>query len=214
MKNITRLPDGMDPIRAAGWINPGSSSWMALRARCQNLPVDFSVLIMGATSASGRMAVPLARSLGAKRIVGCARNEDALRALGGLDDVVTLLDPVEKTDFKRLGHVDVVLDYIYGPPTEHLLKSLESKDQLRQYVHIGSLAALEVSIPGQVLRSKNLVIRGSGPGSYGFGELEREMGPMLEAISKIQEELKVRVEKLSDVEKVWGEKGERIVFTV
>ena len=146
-KNSSLLPEGADPVQAAALVNPGMSSWMALRHRCQNLPSKFSLLIMGATSLSGTMAVQLARFLGAEKVIGCARNEEALRAVPGLDESVTLLDPVEKTNFSSLGHVDVVLDYVYGAPAVHLLKSLEPKGTV-QYVHVGSLAGLEMSLPG------------------------------------------------------------------
>ena len=146
-KNFAPLPEGADPVQAAALVNPGMSSWMALRYRCQNLPANFSVLVMGATALSGTMAVQLARFLGAGKVIGCARNEEALKIVPGLDETVTLLDSVESTDFKSIGHVDVVLDYIYGAPAAHLLKSLESKGTV-QYVHIGSLAGLEMNLPG------------------------------------------------------------------
>ncbi|MCJ1480392.1 hypothetical protein MMC06_000547 [Schaereria dolodes] len=208
-RNVIPLPKGIDPVVAASLVNPGLSSWMALRARCQNLPDGFSVLIMGATSMSGRLAIQLARHLGAKRVIGCARNEAALRELA-LDDFVTLLDPVETTDFSPLGDVDVILDYVYGPPTVHLLQSLKSSRSV-QYVHIGSLAAMDISIPGSVLRSKDLTIRGSGLGSFGARQMRDEIGGLLEAIAGLGEQ-KMRVCKLSDVEKEWDVKGERMVF--
>jgi len=92
LKNVKPLPKSTDPIQAAGLMNPGLSSWMALRSRCQDLPANFSVLIMRATSASGKLAFSLARILGAKRVIGCARNEAALKTLG-LDESLSLLDP-------------------------------------------------------------------------------------------------------------------------
>ncbi|TFK79499.1 hypothetical protein K466DRAFT_606105, partial [Polyporus arcularius HHB13444] len=66
------------------------------------------------------------------------------------------------------------------------------------------------------LRSKNLTIRGAGPGAWGFDELNDELPEMLSFVAET-EPPKLRVEKLSDIEKVWGEKvqdGERLVFTV
>lgn len=62
-RNAMPLPDGVDPTQAAGIVNPAMSSWIALKSRTTNLPKDFTVLILGATSASGRVAIPLARSL-------------------------------------------------------------------------------------------------------------------------------------------------------
>lgn len=209
------LPSGLDPVKAAGLVNPALSSWMAMTARCENVPKDFSVLIMGATSASGRLAIPLVRAMGAKRVVGCARNEEALKSLG-LDDYIVLQDAAKSTDFSKLGHVDVILDYVYGPIVAHLLKSFKAEGKV-QYLHIGSLAAysdpsaLEISLPGSVLRSKDLTIRGSGLGAWDLQAVGKEIDGLLQAVISVQDE-KISVKKLEDVETVWNETGGRMVF--
>ncbi|KAL8826023.1 MAG: hypothetical protein Q9170_007566 [Blastenia crenularia] len=209
------LPSGLDPVKAAGLINPALSSWMALTARCENVPKDYSVLIMGATSASGRLAIPLARAFGAKRVIGCARNEEALKPLG-LDDYIILQGAAESTDFSNMGHVDVILDYVYGPPAVHLLKTLKSNGKV-QYVHIGSLAAhsdrsaLEISLPGSVLRSSDLTIRGSGLGAWDLQKVGKELPGLLEALLSVADD-KMSVKKLAEAETAWNEDGERIVF--
>ncbi|MCJ1385231.1 hypothetical protein MMC17_008352 [Xylographa soralifera] len=203
------LPAGADRIKIAALVNPGLSSWMALRCRCENLPEGFSVLIMGVTSASGRLAVQVARALGAARVVGVARDVHAMEALE-LDGMVQLKGAGE-TDWKGVGGVDVVLDYVYGPPAVEFLKSL-GRGRRVQYVHIGSLAGeLEIMLPGAVLRSTDLTIRGSGQGSFGGREMRREARGLVEAIGKFGKE-KIRVCELKDVEKVWGASGERVVF--
>ncbi|MCJ1318020.1 hypothetical protein MMC15_003347 [Xylographa vitiligo] len=203
------LPAGADRIKIAALVNPGLSSWMALQCRCENLPAGFSVLIIGVTSASGRLAVQVARALGAGRVVGVARDVCAMETLG-LDGMVQLKGAGE-TDWKGVGEVDVVLDYVYGPPTVEFLKTL-TRGRRVQYVHIGSLAGeLDIMLPGAVLRSTDLTIRGSGQGSFGGREMRREVRGLVEAIGKFGEE-KIRVCELKDVEKVWGESGERVVF--
>ncbi|KAL8709837.1 MAG: hypothetical protein Q9220_005453 [cf. Caloplaca sp. 1 TL-2023] len=214
------LPSALDPVHAAGLLNPALSSWLALTARCDNLPRSFSVLILGATSASGRLAVPLARALGAGRVVGCARNEDALKAMEGLDEYIVLQDSAAKgsTDWSQLGgHVDVILDYVYGPVAVQLLKSLKQEGKV-QYVHIGSLAAkddpsaLEISIPGSVLRGKDLTIRGSGLGAWGLGEVFGAIDGLLNSLVTVKDK-KIEVRKLEDVETAWkDDTGERLVF--
>jgi NADPH:quinone reductase-like Zn-dependent oxidoreductase len=73
---------------------------------------------------SGTIAIQLAKKLGAAKVIGVARNASALATLG-LDDTI-VLQPTE-TDFSKLGDVDIVLDYLYGPPTEQLFKSLTTK---------------------------------------------------------------------------------------
>ncbi|MCJ1394366.1 hypothetical protein MMC18_007244 [Xylographa bjoerkii] len=203
------VPPNADRIKIAALVNPGLSSWMALRCRCENLPAAFTVLIMGVTSASGRLAVKVARALGAGRVVGVARDVGAMEALG-LDGMVQLKGPGE-TEWGAVGGVDVVLDYVYGPPAVEFLKTLKRGRRV-QYVHIGSLSGeLEIMLPGAVLRSTDLTIRGSGQGSFGGRELRREASGLVEAIGKFGEE-KVRVCELKDVEKVWAESGERVVF--
>lgn len=100
------VPEGMDPVQASALLNPAMSSWMALRTRTTNLPSTFTALVMGATFASGSIAISLARSLGAGKVVGVARNLATLETLD-LDEKIVLQDPVEKTDFSKLGNVDV-----------------------------------------------------------------------------------------------------------
>ncbi|KAL9601658.1 MAG: hypothetical protein Q9219_002378 [cf. Caloplaca sp. 3 TL-2023] len=214
-RNCFPLPSGLDPVQAAGLVNPALSSWMAMAGRCENVPKDSTVLIMGVTSTSGRIAIPLARKFGAKRVVGCARNEDALKMLG-LDDYIVLRDVASSTDFSKLGHVDVILDYVYGPVAVHLLKSLRPTGKL-QYVHIGSLAArsdpsaLEISVPGSVLRSKDLSIRGSGLGSWDLQQVGEKIPSLLHALSGLNDE-KTNVKRLIEFERVWNETEDRIVF--
>lgn len=207
----TPLPDGVDPIQAAALINPALSSWMAMTQRTNNLPDKFSVLILGVTSASGKIAISLARALGAERIIGCARNPETMSKLN-LDDTIVLQPKIEETDFSLAGNVDVILDYIYGPTTEHLLRSVKFGRQAVQYVHIGSVSgSVDIALPGSVLRSKNLTIRGSGPGSWSHESAAKEMPRLLDAFRGL-EKRNVRQVALSEVEKAWDMTDERVVF--
>ena len=206
---VTLLPSGVDPQQAAALVNPGLSSWMAMKARTQNLPNNFSVFIMGATSASGAIAISLARSLGAAKVIGCARNVEAMSTLG-LDESIQLQSTISETEFSKAADVDLILDYLYGPPTEHLFKSLKVSKPL-QYVHIGSLAGPEISLPGSILRSTDLTIRGSGPGAFSYEALNAEVPRLLEAFKGIKSSA-LKIVSLSEVEKTWSEKGDRTIF--
>jgi NADPH:quinone reductase-like Zn-dependent oxidoreductase len=210
-RSMMPVPEGVDPIQAAGIANPAMSSWAALKLRTSNLPKDFSVLIVGATSASGRVAVYLARALGAKRIIAAARNQAALESLGA-DENIVLADEPGKTDFSTIGEVDVILDYVYGPLAVHLLNSLKTTKPV-DYIHIGSLSGdMEISLPGAVLRSKPLTIRGSGPGGWSTRDLAAVMPDLLEALKLVPEQ-PIKVVKLADVESEWNSAGsERVVF--
>ena len=208
--SIIPLPEGVNPLQTAGIVNPAMSSWMAFKSRTSNLPKEFTVLKVGATSASGRVAIPLASSLGAERVIGVARNQAALDTLD-LDDSIIIEDEIEKTDFSSLGDVDVILDYVYGPLTEHLFKSLKTTKPV-EYVHIGALASMTINLPGDVLRSKNLTIRGSGPGAWSFKEVVDAIPDILAALKQVPEQ-PIKVVKLADVEKEWKSSGsERVVF--
>lgn len=59
-------------------MNPALSSWMAIKARTKDLPENFTILIMGATTVSGTVAISLARKLGAGKVIGVARNAETL----------------------------------------------------------------------------------------------------------------------------------------
>lgn len=83
---------------------------MALQCRAIGGCKGRTVVFLGATSASGQAAVPVARSLGASRIVGVSRNEATLATVAGLDDRVVLKDPFVWPE--SIGPVHIVLDWI------------------------------------------------------------------------------------------------------
>lgn len=200
-------------MQVAALANPAISSWMALRTRVDLaiLPKGFSVLVMGATSESGKIAVEFARHLGAGKLIGVARNAEKLASVG-VDVAIVLKENVEETDFSGMGHVDVILDYIFSAPTLQLLKSLKAKVPV-QFVHIGGLAGPTVELPGGLLRRMNLTIRGCGPGAWTFSQLVKEVPEMLEPVARLARR-DFSIVKLADVEEKWNQKiaGERIVY--
>jgi NADPH:quinone reductase-like Zn-dependent oxidoreductase len=62
------LPEDSDPIAVAAAVNPAMSSWIALRQRVQ-FQAGQNVLVLGATGNAGRMAVQIAKLLGADQII-------------------------------------------------------------------------------------------------------------------------------------------------
>ncbi|KAF4974472.1 hypothetical protein FDECE_18666, partial [Fusarium decemcellulare] len=161
--DVTELPDGVDPVVAAALMNPVMSSWMGLRKRVDFLKdrtgkegKPWKVLIMGATSASGKIAIKVARTLGATHVVGAARNKDALSTLS-LDSTITLQDPPTSTDFSAAADADVVLDYLYGPwPAAYLMSpSTFSAKNALTWVGIGAMAGNDAEIPAAGLRRRD-----------------------------------------------------------
>lgn len=209
----------IDPVRFAASLNPAMSSWMALTQRTgasptagpgtTGLPPNFTALILGATSASGRLAARCARELGAGRVVGVARDGAALERLTlshRLDEHVVLRDPVASTDYGRIAATpDVILDYVYGEAAVHLLSSLRTRKPV-QYVGIGGLSGQrEVAVPSALLRSGDITIRGAAPGAWRLSALEREL-PALVARVATWELAEAQAVPLRDIEEVWNDK--------
>lgn len=211
-RDIFELPPNSDKIQIAAVVNNAVSSWMALKRRTIALPPGFTVLILGVTSASGAVAVPLVRLLGAGKVIGCGRNAEKLATLN-LDQALPLLDPTTATDFASIDQVDVILDYIYGPATVHLLNSLKPTHHV-QYIQIGSVAATDIVLPADTLRSKNITLTGSGIGSFSPAELRAEIPGLLEAVQKLPPH-QLNVVPLSDVKHAWDqETSTTTVFTL
>ena len=125
------------------------TEWMQSRPRLcllQHLPPSFrykwgaklqageTVLINGATGVSGKLAVQTAKLLGAGRVVGTGRNVGHLTRIQelGADAVIDLRKPDEEVmdEFqKQAGDgYDVILDFLWGHPTELLIKTLVPRE--------------------------------------------------------------------------------------
>jgi NADPH:quinone reductase-like Zn-dependent oxidoreductase len=85
------IPDNIDDDIAAAIVNPGLSAWGALAWRAQ-LRAGETVLILGATGATGKLAVQTAKLLDAGRVDAAGRNEKVLSALHdlGADSTIRL----------------------------------------------------------------------------------------------------------------------------
>jgi len=197
------IDESADPIAVAALTNPIVSSWMALSERVVDLPKGFTVLILGVTGTSGRTAVDVARTFGAGKVIGIARNEAAIKKIQGLDGYVVQKEPVEDSDFASVGHVDVILDYVYGKAASALLAALKPERET-QYVNIGTVGSEEtIALPAQLLRSKMLRMTGSAPGSWTIAALGAQMPAMLEFAAKLARPADVFTKPLKEVESAW-----------
>jgi NADPH2:quinone reductase len=217
------LPDGIDDVQAAAIANPGMSAWVSVKERA-HLAVGETVLIQGATGVAGQMAIQVARYLGAKRVIGVGRNVEALAA-ANLDSVIALGEPEEAVReafaAEAANGIDVVIDYLWGRPTELLLEALAkgfkaSATYRTRLVEVGESAGKTISLAGAILRSVDLTILGSGFGSAAMDVILAAI-PTLFALAA-EGKLKIDVEPvpLAQVESGWSrvEKGRRIVFVV
>jgi NADPH:quinone reductase-like Zn-dependent oxidoreductase len=210
-RDVIPLPEDLDPVQVAGLVNPALSSWMSIRARTRDLPQDFSVLIVGATTTSGMVAASVARILGSGKVFGAARRMEGLEN-AGYDGLIQLKENPEETDYSSVAEVDLVLDYIYGPAIVHLFKALKPMRAV-QYVQVGTLASTSVDLPGDLLRAKDITMRGSAPGSYSMEVLAQEMPKMLASLKDVPKQ-KFKVVELKDIETEWVDEKSRIVVKI
>jgi NADPH:quinone reductase-like Zn-dependent oxidoreductase len=198
------LPDGADPLVIAAAMNPAMSSWVALRRRI-GFASGGRVLVLGATGNAGRLAVPIARRLGASEVIAVARDAAKLPAVGA-DDAFTPDDPA-------LGaagaDVDVVLDYLWGEPAADLMTTLVTARADRatplDWVQIGAVAGPTAPIPSAALRASGLRIVGSGQGSVGVREILAELPALAVELATGALPAAPRAVPLVELERLWAE---------
>lgn len=148
---MVALPEGIDPIAIAAAMNPVMASWVALRQRI-HFRRGQRVLILGATGNSGRMAIRVAKELGASQAFAAGRNQAKLAALQQLGADETLL----YDDLRAAADVDVVLDFVWGSVAAaamvQLLTARRDRSEKLSWIQIGSMAGLEAPIPSAALR--------------------------------------------------------------
>lgn len=198
------LPEQGSDAHYAAVVNPGMSSWLALRERAHFVAGE-TVLVLGATGASGSLALQVARHLGAGRIIAAARDQAALERLDADAHV-----PLESAAIAALGPVDIVLDYLWGDIAEMTLAALTKAKGRTRYVQIGSVAGEVIRLPSALLRSSAIEIMGSGMGSVSWEALIRELPKFLELVPSLQ--LDYDIVPLRDVAKVWNDHPKRVVF--
>ena len=218
---LAPVPEGVDPLVAAALPASALTSFFPLQWSAK-LEKGETVLINGATGVSGKLAIQVARLLGAGRIVGTGRDETSLQKILqlGADAVIDLKLPdeqIEEAFIKEAGKgYDIVLDFLWGHPTELLLKTLVPKQvgfatHRTRFVQIGQSAGKNITLPAETLRTSGLEL-------MGVGKISPDVIPG--AVKKIwdwlqEDKLTIDIERVSlkDISKAWERKteGKRIV---
>jgi NADPH:quinone reductase-like Zn-dependent oxidoreductase len=217
------LPETSDPVLVAAAMNPAMSSWVALRQRI-NFEPGRRVLVLAATGNAGRLAVQIAKHLGASQVIGAGRQSERLAELTelGVDETVSLNgDPavVAQNLGRAAGDVDVVIDYLWGQPTAEAMRAiiLNRTDPGRPltWIQVGSVAGPTAAIPSAALRAARLQIVGSGQGSVPTRDILAELPGLATEISNGTFRTDARTVPLSDVETAWkdADSEQRIVIT-
>lgn len=225
------LPDSLDEITAAAIANPGMSAWAGLVERA-HLVAGETVLINGATGSAGRLAVQLAKHLGAGRIIATGRNVQELEEVKklGADIAVPFtlgaLHPSGAREYEDAlkevfaSGINVVLDYLWGESARTIIgaiaKTVEDGTPVR-FVHLGAASGEEsIDLPGAALRSSAILLMGSGVKSVSLEVLLHSIRSLFEAVQPAGLKIATTVVPLSEVESVWERAGAkpRVVFSI
>jgi NADPH:quinone reductase-like Zn-dependent oxidoreductase len=130
------------------------SSWAALVDRARLAPGE-TVLVNGATGTSGRLAVQIARHLGANKVIATGRNPETLGSLAAFGADATIALSADDAALEKsfccafAEKVDVVIDYLWGRSAELLLsaaaKAVPKSSHIR-FVEIGAVTGGQVSL--------------------------------------------------------------------
>lgn len=218
------IPDAIDDATAAALPNPGISAYLVLTHNAR-LASGETVLILGATGVTGKLAVQVARLLGASRIVGAGRNREALSKLLklGADAVIRLDQPedeLKKSFAREAGEkgFNVVIDYVWGKSTEAFLAALTQSEiksigAETRLIQVGESAAPVISLPAAVLRSRALTIRGTA-GIPPREALATAMKQVMDWAAAGQLKIETETIPLAQVQEAWqrNERSRRIVL--
>ncbi len=152
-KATIAIPDAVSTALALVVGSAGSTALLTLETGARMRRGE-SVLVLGASGAVGQLAVQIARSLGASRIVGAARNLDALRDLP-LDGVVRIDDGTADALRDTSGNgFDVVIDAIGGAP---LADAVHATADGARIVTFGIGAGRAAAIDTKALQGRSLI---------------------------------------------------------
>jgi NADPH:quinone reductase-like Zn-dependent oxidoreductase len=225
-KHLIPLPDQLDDITAAAIANPGLSAWAALIERA-HFKTGETVLVNGATGTAGRVAVQLAKYLGAAKVIATGRNEaelEQVKALGA-DVVIPFAHPFagkgfEEALIQEFGKgIQVVVDYLWGQSARTIIvaiaKGVDDGAPVR-FVHVGGASGEEsIDLPGAGLRSSSIVLMGSGLKSVPLPALFAAVKSTFDAAIPARLQIATKNCPLAEVEQHWNAPGKpRVVFTI
>ncbi|HEY7145340.1 MAG TPA: hypothetical protein VH637_13935 [Streptosporangiaceae bacterium] len=218
------VPDGVDDVTAAAFANPGMAAWKTIAWEGQ-LTAGQSVLVLGATGASGRIAVQLAAGHGA-RVVAAGRNQHVLDQLAarGADATVRVDRPHDElvAAVAAAGPYDLIVDYLWGGPAEAVFAALSQLDagragapELTRYILVGMTAGQTAALPALALRRAPVQLTGSGIGGHAtLADAAAAYASLLGQAAAGQVSLDIDAVPLAAVETAWTkpDSSSRTVF--
>jgi NADPH:quinone reductase-like Zn-dependent oxidoreductase len=230
--NYVVLPEGLDDIKAAALPNAIYGSVMALLFRA-GMKKGEVVLINGATSVTGQLAVQAARHYGSSKIIVTGRNETILEELKGMGatEIISLKqeDQIITNRLKELHSIkpiDIVIDYLWGNPVKLIINALKGSGVNHfstrvRIVSVGSEAGRDIILESDTLRSSAIEILGSGIGSLSQNDLKKFGSEVLPEMFMLEAEGKLKIQTetadLKDIESAWQKNidpGKRLVIKI
>ncbi len=218
------IPENVNDETAAAVPNPGVSAWLSLAYRAKLVRGE-NVLVLGATGVTGRLAVRIAKLLGAARVVAAGRNQKALDTLHqlGADGTISLaLPPAELSEAFVLeagqSGFQVVIDYVWGQPAQTFLTAMVRREFAAigtetRFVQVGESAAPTITLPAAVLRSTALTILGTA-GIPALNVLADAFQQVMAYAGKGDLQIDTESVPLADIERAWQseQQGRRLVI--
>jgi len=219
---LSPVPEGVEAGLAAALPASALTSYLPLKWGAKLEPGQ-SVLILGATGVSGKLAVRIAALLGAGKVVAAGRDASILDSLPamGAGAIIDLKQPdaeVYDAFVRESGDgYDVVLDFLWGHPTELLFRAITPNEvgfakHRTRYIQIGQSAGAVISFPAEALRTSGLEL--SGVGSISPGALPQALEQIWTWVREARLTMDIEKVDLSCVTEAWlrKTKGQRIVI--
>jgi len=216
------VPEGIDLGVAAALPASALTSFLPLKWGVRLEPGQ-TVLIQGATGVSGKLAVQVAGLLGAGRIVVTGRDDAILRSLLDMGASAAIDLKLSDADLCKMfareageGY-DVILDYLWGHPTELLFKAITPADvgfakRRTRHVQIGQSAGAALTFFAEALRTSGLEL--TGVGKVPPGVLPEALQQVWAWIQERKLTIDLEQVPLSGIAKAWNRRipGKRIVI--
>ncbi|TDD79535.1 quinone oxidoreductase family protein [Actinomadura rubrisoli] len=218
------VSDGVDDVTAAALLNPGMAAWKTVVWEGE-LAAGQTVLVLGATGASGRIATRLAKRHGA-RVIAAGRNRRILDQLvaDGADAAVSVDRPHDElaAAVAAEGPYDLIVDYLWGAPAEAVFAALMRGDRRPgdaarriRYVLVGMTAGEVAGLPAMALRKAPVQLIGSGTGGrVPPADAAAAFAALLQQAAAGELLLNTEAVPLADVAETWArtDSDRRIVF--
>ena len=154
------VPDGVDDGTACALVLQGTTAWHILRTSARIQPGE-TVVVMAAAGGVGTLAVQLARTFGAGRVVAVASSPEkrALAAELGADATVDSSEQDLTAAIREAcgGRSDVVLEMTGGPTTAACLATLAPFGRLVMYGMASRQPTPPVDLGALTVRSQGVI---------------------------------------------------------